>query len=233
MGKFFRLSIGDLDTALRLAPNSLVAYRQLIDLATSQGNPAASRRFLDRGLALQPYSFVLRQAHMYNLLPRWNGSYEAMAEFAAESAPYAKRNPRIRSLGGFVDWDKGRLAEAAGRSGDAIEAYQRALQFGDLSQFLYERGTFYSAGERYPEALEDLNSALLQFPQDADALNARSRAEYELGREASGEASDRYYIQAFRDVALAAALKPTDHNIQDHLAFIRRNIPEFTPETPQ
>ena len=231
MGKFFGLSIGDLDTALRLAPNSIVAYRQLIDLATAESRPGASRRFLDRGLALQPYSFVLRLAHMYNLLPRWNGSYEAMAKFAAESAPYAKRNPRIKSLGGFVDWDKGRVAEAAGKSGDAIEAYQRALQFGDLSQFLYERGTFYSAGERYPEALEDLNSALLQYPQDADALNARSRVEYELGREASGEASAKYYSQAFRDVELAAALKPTDHNIQEHLAFIRENIPEFTPET--
>jgi hypothetical protein len=70
----------------------------------------------------------------------------------------------------------------------------------------------------------------LQYPQDPDALNARSRVEYELGREASGEASARYYSQAFRDVELAAALKPTDHNIQEHLAFIRENIPEFTPE---
>ena len=229
MGKFFNLSVGDLDTALRIAPNSIVAYRQLIDLATSQGEIRASRQFLDRGLKLQPYSFILRVAYMYNLLPRWGGSYEKMAKFAAESAPYAKRNPRIRALAGFVDWDRGQNAEDEDRNGDAFEAYERALQSGDFQQFRLERGEFYSTAEKYPEALEDLNIAILQFPQDPEALLARSRVEYELGRATSGDPSDRHYMQAFRDIELAAALDPTDDDIREQLAFIRQNLPEFTP----
>ena len=233
MGNFFRLSAADLEAALRLAPNSVVAYRQLIDLSSSRSDRMASRRFLDQALKLQPNSFVLRAAHMNNLLPRWGGSYEAMARFAEESAPYALRNPRIKALKGYVDWDKGRHFNAAGRKGDAIEAYQRALQFGNLWLFRYDRGRFNSRSDYEAEAVEDFNSVLLQVPQNADALNERSSSAYALGREASGDASAAYYSQAFRDIELAAALDPTDEDIQERLAFMRKNIPEFAPPLPQ
>jgi tetratricopeptide (TPR) repeat protein len=233
MGNFFRLSVADLEAALRLAPNSIVAYRQLIDLSSSQRDRTASRRFLDQALKLQPNSFILRMAHMNNLLPRWGGSYDAMARFAEESAPYGLRNPRINALKGFVDWDKGRVLNAAGRNGDAIEAYQRALQFGNLWLFRYHRGRFNYRADHEEEALEDFNSVLRQVPQDADALNERSSVAYELGRHALGDAKASYYSQAFRDIELAAALDPVDEDIQESLAFMRKNIPRFAPHSPQ
>jgi tetratricopeptide (TPR) repeat protein len=232
MGNFFRLTVADLEVALRLAPNSVVAYRQLIDLSSSQRDRTASRRFLDQALKLQPNSFVLRMAHMNNLLPRWGGSYDAMARFAEESAPYAVRNPRINALKGFVDWDKGRISNAAGKKGDAIEAYQRALQFGNLWLFRYDRGRFNYRSDNEEQALEDFNSSLQQVPQNADALNERSSVAYELGRHASGDAKAAYYSRAFRDIELAAALDPTDEDIQESLAFMRKNIPEYAPPTP-
>ncbi|MDQ3674747.1 MAG: DUF4034 domain-containing protein, partial [Gemmatimonadota bacterium] len=89
MTSFFRHAVADLDVALRLAPNSIVGYRQVINLAMSKGEMATSRRMLDHGLKIQPNSFLLRAAYMENLLPRWGGSYAAMARFAEESAPYA------------------------------------------------------------------------------------------------------------------------------------------------
>jgi tetratricopeptide (TPR) repeat protein len=232
MGKFFQLTLDDLQAALHLEPNSIVAYRQLIDLATTRRETAVSRVMLDRALKIQPYSFLLRATYMHSLLPRWGGSYDAMARFAEESAPYAKRNPRINALRGFVDWDKGRISEADGKNGDAIEAYQRALQFGNFWQFRYERGTYNSQAELNEEALEDFNSVLLQFPQDADALNDRCHVEYELGRKAVGEARTAYYSQAFRDIVLAADLDPTDGDIRERLTFMHENIPEFEP-TPE
>jgi tetratricopeptide (TPR) repeat protein len=233
MGKFFQLTFDDLTEAVRLEPKSIVAYRQLIDLATTQRQAAMSRQMLDQALKIQPYSFLLRATYMHNLLPRWGGSYEAMARFAEESAPYANRNPRIKALKGFVDWDKGRISEAAGRNGDAIEAYNRALQFGNFWQFRYERGTYNSQSDLNEEALEDFNSVLAQFPQDADALNDRCHVEYELGRTAVGEAQTAYYSQAFRDIVLAAALDPTDADIRERLAFMHENIPEFEPPPEQ
>lgn len=229
MGNFFRLSAADLDTALRLDPKSFAAYRQLIDLARAEGNVRASRKFLDQGLKLQPNSFVLRMGYMLSILPRWGGSYEMMARFADESAPYAKRNPRIASLKGFVDWDQGRMAESAGRNGDAIELYQRALQNGNLWEFRFQRAKYNARADQNEDALEDLNNALVQAPQDADVLNERALVTYELGRTTPGEASAKYYSQAFRDVALAVELDPADEDIREHLAFIQANIPEYAP----
>ena len=233
MGNFFRLSLTDLDAALRIDPKSIAAYRQLIELARAQGSIRMSRQFLDQGIKLQPNSFVLRMAHMTSLLPRWGGSYEAMAQFAEESTPYAKRNPRIMALKGYVDWDKGRVAQRADRNGDAIEAYQRALQYGNYWLFRYQRGSYNSQSDLNAEALEDFNSALRQSPQDADALNERCHVEYELGRQTPGEAKASYYAQAFRDIEMAAALDPTDEDIQERLAFMRANIPEFARSAPE
>jgi tetratricopeptide (TPR) repeat protein len=233
MNKFFTLSLADIDAALRLEPKSIVAYRQLIDLAREQGDVRASQRFLQEGLKLQPNSFVLRMGHMLVLLPRWGGSYKAMNAFVDESAPYVKTNPRIAALGGFVDWDQGRVAERAGRDGDAIEAYQRALQYGNLWEFRYQRAAYNSRSDRLEDALADLNSVLAQVPQFADALSERSHVTYELGRQASGDASASYYRQAFRDIMLAAALDPTDEDIQERLAFMGKNIPDYAPPNPE
>jgi len=138
-----------------------------------------------------------------------------------------------QALQGFVDWDKGRRLERGGQNGDAVEAYQRALQFGNYWQFRYERGSFFSSADRLEEALEDFNAALSESPQQDNVLNERARVEYELGRQASSEARATYFSQAFRDIQLAAALDPTNADYQQQLAFYHKNIPEFTPPTQQ
>ncbi|HMF87919.1 MAG TPA: tetratricopeptide repeat protein, partial [Gemmatimonadaceae bacterium] len=231
MDDYFRRARIDLAAALRLAPNSIVAYRQLIDIAsTSRGDPEGSRQLLDRALSIQPHSFVLRAAHMHNLLPRWGGSYDAMTEFAEESAPFAKRNPRMRALQGFVDWDRGRDFESQGQDMRAIEAYTRALRFGNYWLFSAERGALYSELKRYPEALEDLNGVLLQYPQYAEAVFKRSWVLYELGRISyPNDVYREYSSQCFLDTEMAAALDPTDESYNDWVDVVRKSIPEFEP----
>jgi tetratricopeptide (TPR) repeat protein len=180
-------------------------------------------------MKLQPNSFLLRATYMHNLLPRWGGSYEAMAQFAAKSAPYAAKNPRIKALGGFADWDKGRVSESAGYKGDAIEAYERALKFGNFWQFRYQRGEYNSRSDQNEDALEDFNSVIAQYPQNDEALSARATVEYELGRLAFGEAKAAYFSQAFRDIALAATLDPANADYRTDLDFYNKNIPEYAP----
>jgi len=233
MGNFMRLTVADIHDALRLDPRSLAAYRQLIDLASVNGDTRSSKKLLDQALKLQPNSFVLRMAHMHNLEPRWGGSYEEMTQFATESAPYARRNPRIAALKGYVDWAQGRVAEAQGRNGDAIEAYQRALQYGNLWEFRYQRGRYNARADQDEAALDDFNSVLLQYPQFADALSDRAAAAYEVGRQTPGSAKADYFTQAFRDIMMAAALDPVDEDIQESIVFYRQNIPRFEPSTPQ
>ena len=228
MGSFFQRAAADLDSARRLDPKSIVAYRLMIDMVASRADLKTSREMLGEALKIQPYSFLLRLAHMANLR-RWGGSYEAMEDFADESAPYAKRNPRIKALKGFVDMDRAEDFEAQDRKGDAIEAHQRALRFGDYWEFRYQRGKYYSRSDLDEDALEDFNTALLQHPQSDDVLSYRARVEYELARHAFGEAKDVYFSQAFRDIELAVAIDPTDEGHLTDLAFYRKNIPEYAP----
>jgi tetratricopeptide (TPR) repeat protein len=229
MADYFGRAAVDFTAALKLSPNSIVAYHGLLRMMATENNPAAARQLLDRGLKIQPYSFRMRKTYMENLLPRWGGSYTEMMRFAKESAPYAARNPRIRALGGFVDWDKGRVLERDGHKAEAMEAYSRAVGFGNFCEFRYERGELFWRTKRNKAALEDLNSALLQCPQHADALYDRSEVTYALGLVTSGTARSAYFAQAYDDIEMAVALDPTDGYYQRHLAFIRENIPNFAP----
>jgi tetratricopeptide (TPR) repeat protein len=229
MRSFFERSITDLTKAHRLDSTSIVAYRQMIDIATSDGDGRSSTELVHQALKLQPYSFVLRAAHMYSLLPRWGGSYEAMEQFAEESMPYAKRNPRIKALRGFVDWDRGSNFESDDQKGDAIEAYHRAIRLGDLWQFRSDRGEYYWRADLNEEALEDFNTALLQYPQNDDILSHRASVEYELARHSFGQTKAALFSQAFRDIELAVAIDPTDESHQKDLAFYRKNIPGYAP----
>jgi tetratricopeptide (TPR) repeat protein len=188
---------------------------------------------LDRGLKIQPYSFILRVSYMWSLLPRWGGSYAAMEDFARECAPYAAKNPRIRALAGYEDWDRGRVLEEKNDYAGAEAAYTRALGAGEASQFRFDRGDFYWRRDRYPEALEDLNRALLQRPQDTRGLYERSEVAYHLGFHGSGDERTRMFTQAYDDAERSAALDPTDGYHQEHLAFIRKNLPAFAPPPRQ
>jgi tetratricopeptide (TPR) repeat protein len=227
MDSFFQRALADLTAAHKLDPKSIVAYRLMIYMAASRAELKTSRATLDEALKIQPYSFMLRVAHMDNLR-RW-GSYDAMEEFADQSAPYAKRNPRIKALQGFVDLDRAEDFERDDKKGDAIEAYQRALRLGDYWEFHYQRGRYYARSDLDEEALEDFNAVLLQRPQTEDALAHRARAEYELARHAFGETKNAYFSQAFRDIQLSIALDPTDEGHLEDLAFYRKNIPEYAP----
>ncbi|MEA2325215.1 MAG: uncharacterized protein QOE68_174 [Thermoanaerobaculia bacterium] len=226
MNDYVRRAKVDFIAALRFSPNSIVAYRGLLRMRL---DPKTARELLDQGLKIQPYSFRLRWSYMDNLLPRWGGSYRQMKRFAEESAPYAARNPRILALGGFVDRDKGQLLERDGHTADAIKAYSRALTFGDFCEFRYQRGVAYWRAKLYKAALEDLNTALAQCPQHADALYERSWVTYDLGFASSGTERSAYFAQSYDDIEMAVALDPTDSYYQRHLAFVRVNIPNFAP----
>jgi tetratricopeptide (TPR) repeat protein len=116
-----------------------------------------------------------------------------------------------------------------GRKAEAIKAFGRALAHGDFWQFRYERGNLYFHADQNKEALEDLNKAVEQNPQDADALYERSWVSYELGFDAKGAARSAYFAQAYDDIVLSVALDPTDEYHQKQLAFVRENIPAFAP----
>jgi uncharacterized protein len=233
MDAFFARATSDFYMGARLDSRSIVPYRGLMLIVMNEPDGAMERLLLDRGLKLQPYSFRLRNTYMSSLTPRWGGSYASMRRFAEESAPYAAKNPRIRALAGYEDWDRGRVFEQRKEYGRALDAYTRALGAGDLYIFRSERGEFYWRRDKFPEALEDLNRALVQSPQDPDALYERSKVMYYLGFHATGDARASLFTQAYDDIELSVALDPTDEYHQEHLAFVRENLRAYAPPAKQ
>jgi tetratricopeptide (TPR) repeat protein len=231
--RFFARASTDFYFGMRLDPRSIVPYHGLMNIAMNEPDHAMGRLLLDRGLKLQPYSFILRVAYMWSLLPRWGGSYAAMEEFAKESAPYAAKNQRIKALAGYEDWDRGRVLEEKKDYARAEAAFTRALEVGDASQFRFDRGDLYWRRDKYREALEDLNSALLKRPQDTRGLYERSKVAYHLGFHGSGDERTSMFTQAYDDAELSVALDPTDEYHQEHLEFIRQNLPAFAPPPRQ
>ncbi|HJP61301.1 MAG TPA: DUF4034 domain-containing protein [Gemmatimonadaceae bacterium] len=227
MDAYYRKAAADLKSALLNAPNTLAAYRVLMYIASYVGEHDASRWLLDKALQFQPYSFRLRAVHMENLTPRWGGSYVEMNAFADESMPYAQRNPRIAALRGYIDWDVGRRLAKRGRNSDAMDAFDRSLKSGDFWMFRYQRGNQYFDDDKYAEALVDLNKALEQKPQDADALYERAWIEYKLGHDGTGPTRMENFRKAWEDIALSVALDPADADHQEYMDFIRKAIPQF------
>ena len=193
------------------------------------GATEASRQYLDEALAVYPYSFLLRSMHMYNLVPRWGGSYESMEQIAREADGLWDRNPRLQSLHGFAHWDRGRVYWADRDTTSALSEHAKALVFGDLWQFRLEMGKLNYRIAKYHEALFNLDRALAQRPVSVEALHFRARTQYAMGRVAWGAERAEYHTAAFRDIELAARLDPLDERVQRSLEFYYRSIPEFAP----
>lgn len=224
MKRYVQRARADIDSALQLDPRSMIAYDLLMEQARTQGDQAASWRYLEQALQVFPYSFALRVQHMLVLLPRWGGSYLEMDRFASEAQTLADRNPRLRLLCGFQLWDFGRVDESKDDTTDAIRQYTRALLYGDYPRFLVERGELYASMDRYREAVADFDRALAQRPQLVDALYWRGTSYYYLGEQAAGAERASYWNRALADVTLAARLDPADQQVGEWLRFLRETV---------
>jgi tetratricopeptide (TPR) repeat protein len=232
MREYFQRARSDVDSSLRVMPCNVIGYHLLMRAATTAGDTKMSRALLDQALIIQPYSFLLRARHMYNLVPRWGGSYREMEDFAAESDALVDRNPRLRALHGFPAWDRADVLARQKDTAGALEQFDIALSFGDFWQFRLDRAELYYRLDRYKEALEDLDRAQIQRPQYVEMLDYRSSVEYALGRDATGAEAARLFSQAFRHAELAERLDPTDPRVQETLAFFRKSIPEYASAAP-
>ena len=229
MNQYVEKALVDMEEGYRLAPCSFLGYYLTMRVAQVCGATRASRQYVDEGLAVYPYSFLLRSMHLYNLLPRWGGSYRAMERFAGEADGLWDRNPRLQSLHGFAHWDRGWLYWAEKDTTGALLEHAKALEFGDLWQFRLELGKLNYRIDRYEEALFNLDRALAQRPLSVEALRFRAQTLYELGRWVDGAAEARLFSAVFRDIELAARLDPTDERVRDDVEFYQEWIPEYAP----
>jgi tetratricopeptide (TPR) repeat protein len=171
----FDRSADDLNAALKLRPKLSIAYATLLSEARAEEDHPAEKKIESDALLAIPSSFLIREEAMESRYPRWGGDHQAMADFAQQSQAYAKENPCLHWLLGFVDRDEGEMLAIEGELDKSIEALTEAIKKGgDYSGFYFSRGESYLHRERYHEALADFERADELSPQDPELIVRRA-----------------------------------------------------------
>jgi tetratricopeptide (TPR) repeat protein len=183
MKRLFGESANEAVAAIKLNPKASIAYAAIIDAAKGVSDSKAMESAYSAGIRSVPLSLSIRASVMSALRPRWGGSYDAMEKFAEDAQKYAAQNPRLESLKGAADDDKGDLALGAGDRNKAIRFYNHALdEGGDFAIAYAGRGSAYDQINRFDDALEDLSRANRLRPQDPNTLEALAYLYVHLNR---------------------------------------------------
>lgn len=211
MSDAFDTAARDLEKAVVMRPKLVAALRQM--MRNDMANGVAGGRALERALAACGECFLPRVSRMFGLMPRWGGSYDAMLAFAG-SSPVA-RNPRLRLLAGYVDFDHAVMASVAKKPADALVAIDRACALGDHWEFLIERSRIRRhLDEDVPLALADVNRADALRPSYPKVLFERAQVERKLG----------HWEGAGRDLFAGLRLDPTDDDSRVTRAHVVENL---------
>lgn len=181
MRDHFESAVRDLQASLRIRPRQLHAYDLLMQIVQNCEGQETGAQIAGKVLEHYPNSYLLRRRQMLSLTPRWGGSYDAMARLARESAPYAGKNARLKTLPGFVSWDKAKMAMFAGEYGKSIPLFEKALSFGENWNFVYDLSECYRLAKMYDRALEMANRAIALEPLSSDAYGLRSKIFFAQG----------------------------------------------------
>lgn len=203
MKSYYSKAMMDIEQAMKFKSDHIVPYYFLINIYKALGGSDEVKAIAEKALEKQPNSFRIRSIYLLSTTPRWGGTHEEMNRFAAESQKYAFNNPKIKTLKGYVFYDKGNMQVLSKNYGVALELLNKALTFGDLAMFYEERADIYKYLEKYDEALKDINSAIGISSQNADFYYKRSKI-----------LSNKKMLQeALKDIEVADQLNPNDEYI--------------------
>lgn len=183
MKRLFVESANEAVAAIKLNSKASIAYAAIINAANGVSDSKTMESVYAAGIKNVPLSLSIRTTVMSALRPRWGGSYEAMAKFAEDAQQYAAQNPRLESLKGFADEDKGDLALGNGDRNKAIRFFNQALdEGGDFALAYAGRGSAYDQINRFDDASEDLSRANRLRPQEPKTLEALAYLYVHLNR---------------------------------------------------
>ncbi|MEO8635611.1 MAG: DUF4034 domain-containing protein [Gemmatimonadales bacterium] len=196
----------ELTGALRIDGAQFMATSGLLEVMMLQGDRTQARALFDAARKFYPGSHYLPHRYLFLLQPRWGGSYEAMATFAAEVAADSLLNPRLRTFLGAVEADRSDMAIEAVNFDEAVRHASAALQYGPEFYYLVQRGHARVQFTDNGRGITDLNAALSQRPQYSEALEFHAVAAL---------SSADYSIEVERQIALRQAI----HDFQLILSF--------------
>ena len=204
-------SFAEIRVALKGDPSNLAAYWVLQRAAGFHGQADVLPTY-NRALRLSPASFVTRWLAITNLAPRWGGTYESMDRVAAQAQQFASANPELRTLQGFVDWDK---ADAAWQRDDAERAISQAkasTSYGESYTLCLKAARILWYYDREPEALPFARCAVARRNASADGHLTLGRVLYGLGRRDPAD-WPVYYSRARESALLAYQLDSSDDQV--------------------
>jgi tetratricopeptide (TPR) repeat protein len=174
MNALLNRAVKDALAAIKLNAKSGVAYAAIIEASIGNSDDDIRERTFAAGLKNAPLSMALWVSAMRALQPRWGGSFGAMERLAAQAQKYAAQNPKLATLKGFPDVERGRVALDDNDSEGAMSFYDQALQEGgDLFNSGYtSRGKLFLRLGRYDDALQDLDRANHLRPQEPQVLES-------------------------------------------------------------
>lgn len=164
MEESFAQAVRDVSTALKINPRLLDAYFILMEINRNFGDQKTGASLAKKALEVFPDSYLLRQRHMQDLVPRWGGSYSEMGRFAHEASSYTSTNPILKTLPGFVFWEQARMAELEEDNPKAIRLYKKALSYGENWNFLSDLSNVYWRTGEYDKAVQTIDHAIALRP---------------------------------------------------------------------
>jgi hypothetical protein len=96
----------DLLASLPLDTKPLISYRYLIVIGMEFGERDGNRDWLDKAIALDPDSIVIRRPYMTSLETRWGGSLDAMQAFLDASSKGGASPDHLRMLAQLIDRER-------------------------------------------------------------------------------------------------------------------------------
>ena len=221
MRQFAVQAAADARTALAMQPAHPVGYSILLAVLQFGGWSEEHEALLAQALHDHPTSFVLRAEAMNAMEPRWGGSYARMEAFADEAAAYADRNPRLVTLRGFADAERGYTRLLAKDYAGAVHYYTQALAHGEERELLLGRAQAYYQAKDFPRALDDLVRAWRQRPQAPAMLMLKAKTLYQIARALPPAIRGTVLDRAVEDLEVLTAIHPADEDAARWLAFLR------------
>jgi len=170
MQRWFNEATDDLLVALKANPKLIPAYVNLINITKAGEMPFTKEEILARAEESDPRSFYVRYHYMAALVPEWGGSYEEMSAFGQRAASYSSLNPRLWVLQGSAYADIAKKQSRNSSYAAAVEYYTKALAYGDMYNWLFERAKCYIRLGNKDKAKEDYKRILYYEPEDKTAL---------------------------------------------------------------
>lgn len=203
---YFSKAVDNLEKALKIKPNLLLAYMVRISIANALGEEEDEDTLSAQATELFPYSFLVRMIIVTAKEPRWGGSYKEMEAFAKSAEKYANVNPELTVLYGYIYEDQAQILERNSQYDEALILLDKALAFGDRAILYTKRARICHVGlTDYNNALLNINKSLVLRPMKTDALLRRSKIYSDQGN----------YEASLSDLQTAELINPYDNDLKD------------------